>query len=414
VSFAFVACIVLVPSLLALWKERSTDDLGDRQFVPQRVLTGLSGFLLRRQRAIVAVTLGIVVVGAFGALRMTPQLDNIDYLRRTSDIYKSSVFLEKNLVGTTQLDIWIESGKEGLMKEPATLRKIEDLCVFLRGFPGVDKVLSINDYLKEMNEAFNGDDPAHYVLPDTREKTAQFMLLYSMAGRKNELDNYLDYPCSRTRVSVRCSERRSWALDVLIRKMQEYLAANFEKPLEARLASNALVVNNVFNYVMKGLAVGLGVAVFLIFVVMCINFRSVKVGLVSMIPNVIPLVAAMALMGYFDIWLEIASAMTFSIALGIAVDDTIHFLARFREQLPAAGYDYAVAVRRTLEDLGSALTETTTIIVGGFMVLLMASLRMNVQFGLLCSFIVAMALVADMVFTPICMVLFRPFGKGAR
>ena len=410
VSAAFVVCIVTVPSLLILWKEKSSRMREDTQFVPRRALASLAGLLVKRRNAVIALTIVLMAVMLMGALRIRVQSDRITYLRRNDEMYKAVRFIEGGLAGTTELDIWIEDGRDGIIKEPRVLREIENLAEFLRTQPEVDKVLCVNDFFKEMNKAFYEDNPDRYELPDTRAKVAQFMLIYSMSGRKNELDKYMDYPSSRTRISVRSSEHNSETLDNLIRRIRTYLQGRFEPPTRPRLASLAVVLNNVFLYVLKGLLYGLLTAVLLIFVVMCVNFRSPRIGLVSMIPNLIPIVAALGVMGWCGLSLEVATAMTFSIAIGIAVDDTIHFLTRFRTHLTEAG-DYAKAVHLTLEDIGSALVETTTIMIGGFLILLFASLRMNVFFGLLCAFIVSTALLADLTITPVCMLLFRPFGK---
>ncbi len=410
VSAAFVVCIVTVPSLLLLWKERSANMREDTQFVPKRMMTSLAGLLVRRRNAVIAIAIVLMGIAVTGALRIRVQSDRITYLRKSDALYKAVRFIENGLAGTTELDIWIEGGQDGIIKEPRVLREIEKLAGFLRSQPEVDKVLCVNDFFKEMNKAFYEDNPERYELPDTRAKVAQFMLIYSMSGRKNELDKYMDYPSSRTRVSVRSSEHNSEKLDDLIRRIRRYLKNTFEPPVRARLASLAVVHNNVFHYVLKGLLYGLLTAIILIFAVMCVNFTSLRVGLVSMVPNLIPIVAALGVMGLCGLHLEIATAMTFSIAIGIAVDDTIHFLTRFRTHL-ARARDYPKAVHLTLEDIGSALVETTAIMIGGFLVLLFASLRMNVFFGLLCAFIVSTALLADLTITPVCMLIFRPFGK---
>jgi predicted RND superfamily exporter protein len=371
-------------------------------------MAALHAFLTRRKKAIMTSVALALLFALAGIFTIRVQVDRVRYLKESSDICRAVNFIDDKLAGTTQLDVWVEGGSEGAVKEPCLLNKIEGLVAFLRDQPEITKVISVNDFLKEMNRAFYAGDDKQYVLPATRENIAQFLLLYSMSGRRNEVDKYVDYPYSRTRISVRTAQHNSARLDALMARMNAYLAAHFKVPYSARLASVAVPNNNVFHYLLRGLLVGLGAAVLVVGLIMCVTFRSVFVGLVSMIPNMLPIVMCLGLMGWTNVWLEIATAMTFSIALGIAVDDTIHFLSRFRLELTRCG-DHEQALRATLENIGWALIKTTVVIMGGFLVLLFASLKMNITFGLLAAFIMFITLVADLFITPVCLLVFRPF-----
>jgi predicted RND superfamily exporter protein len=351
-----------------------------------------------------------MALAAAGILCIEVQADRVQYLRPRSDVYQAVDFIDRNLAGTTELDVWVEGGQEGIMKEPATLRQLEELVRFLRAQPEIDKVICINDFLKEMHKAFHSDSLAQYVLPPTREMVAQFLLIYGMSGNRNELDKYVDYPYSRARISVRTSEQNSAKLDLLIAKINAYLAEHFRGPFTASLASAAVANNNVFHYMVRGLLMGLGAAMAVVGIVLALTFRSLWSGLVCMVPNLVPIVACLGLMGWGNIWLEIATAMTFSIALGIAVDDTIHFVSAYRLELARTG-EPERAVRSTLEHLGPALVRTSVVIMGGFLVLVFASLKMNMLFGLLSAFIIFMALLTDLVITPVCMLTLKPFKR---
>jgi hypothetical protein len=202
-------------------------------------------------------------------------------------------------------------------------------------------------------------------------------------------------------------------LDGLIEKIKSHLNDSFKPPLQARLASTAVVYNNVFHYVLKGLATGLLTALIFIALIMCFAFRSVRIGLVAMIPNILPIFICLGCIGWMGVDLEVATAMTFSIALGIAVDDTIHLISRYRLEMRKTA-DYRQACRAAVLNVGSALIETTTVIVGGFLIFCFASLRMNILFGLLCAFLMVLTLLADLFVTPICVMLLKPFGGKKR
>lgn len=413
VSVCFPLCMTIVPALLKVWKAPLPEKpILEAEASSTGVMARLGELLIGRRWTVGAGVLLGLVLCAVGFSQVKIQIDRVRYLKESSDVFKSIDFIEKNLAGTTQLDIWVEGGKEGVIKEPETLQRIEALATYLRAKPEIDKVICINDFLKEMNKAFYAGAPGAYALPKTRDNVAQFLLIYSMSGRTNELDKYVDYPYSRTRISVRASEHNSVRLDALIADIEGYLKGHFHGTEHAELATLAISNNNVFHYLLRGLVVGLGIAVVIVGLVLAIGFRSLYVGIISMIPNVVPIIACLGLMGWADVWLETATAMTFSIALGIAVDDTIHLISRYRLELARTG-DPEEAVRRSVRTLGWALVQTTLIISGGFLVLVFASLKMNIVFGLLAAFIMFVALAADLVFTPVCLLLFKPFAKKA-
>ncbi len=417
VSVCFMACIIVVPALLVLWPERvrpprTVKEVTNRATAQgnyQNLFGTLAGLLITRSRMMASICVAGLLAGISGGYVLKVQADRTRYLKKASTARRSIDFVDRNLAGATQLDICIQAHKKGVIKEPWVLERIEGLSSFLRSIPEVDKVISINDFLKDMNKAFFEDDPAQYLLPTTRETTAQYLLIYAMSGRRNELDKYVDYPYSRTRVSVRTSEHNSAKLDKVIGAINGYLGEHFGGPLEARLASAAVSDNNVFNYLLWGLLYGLGVAVLVVALVMSLAFRSAYVGFVSILPNLFPIAACLGLMGWLGIWLDIATAMTFSIALGIAVDDTIHILSRFKLELDRC-QNYSEALEATLKTIGPALVQTTIVIMGGFLVLVFASLKMNIVFGLLAAFILFMTLVADLTITPLCLMFFRPFA----
>ncbi len=410
VSICFIVCIIVVPVMLLLWKSRDVSGPAERSIVPSRVMGRLAELLIRRRRHVTYAVIVCLAVMGSGMFMIKVQANRIRYLRTSSRPYRAVQFIDDNLAGTTELDVVIESGKDGTFKEPVTMRKVEALAVFLRGLPGIDKVICINDFIKDMNQAFHEDNPEYYRLPDTRDTVADFLLLYSMSGNRNELNRYNDYPYSRTRISVRTSEQNSARLDTLITSINAYLAEHFDTFLDAKLASVAVSNNNVFHYLVRGLMIGLVLAAVLVGLVMCLNFKSFYIGMICMIPNIVPLAACLGLLGWSGTWLEIATAMTFSIALGISVDDTIHLMSRFKLELSRTR-DYHEAFRATMNNIGPALVETTIIIMGGFLILLCAGLKMNMTFGLLCAFIMLMALLSDLIVTPICLLVFKPFKR---
>jgi hypothetical protein len=415
---SFVVMVVMLPSLILIWKEKKTEvAVEDTELLPSRWFVALADAMLRRRRLSWTVILLLTGLSVAGVFLLRVEIDRTRYLKQSSDIYQAVDFVDRNLVGTSQLDIWIETGKADAIKDPAVLNQMDKLAAFLRAQPEMQnggKVLSLCDFLKAMNKAFHEDKPEFYTLPETREQVAQLLLMYSMSGRKNEIDKYVDFPSSRTRLSIRTAEHKSRNLDLLIARVRAYLAdpARMDPKLNARLASLVVVNLNVFHYLLNGMTQGFWTGFFLIGAVMCVAFRSIKVGLVSMIPNVIPTVASLGLIGWLGIPLEMATAMIFSIALGISVDDTIHCLARFRLEYDRCG-DRKEAMRKTLARIGSSMVESTLVISAGFLVAVFASLKMNILFGVLSACVMILAMLCDLTITPLCATGFKLYRRAA-
>lgn len=415
----FVVMVMMLPPLILVWREKDDGrSLREKEagMVPASWFVWLANVLLRHRRVSWTVIVVVTLVCFAGLLMVKVEVDRTRYLKRSSDIYQSMEFIEKNLCGASQLDIWIETGKPGMIKDPAVLRQIEDMAGFLREQPEIEnggKVLSICDFLKAMNKAFYEDKAEEYKLPDTRERVAQFLLLYSMSGRKNELDKYVDYPYSRTRISVRTAEHNSKNLDALVGRMRAHMAKNMDPALNAKIASLGVVTLNVFHYLLDGMTVSFMAGCLVIAVLMFVAYRSIKVGLISLAPNLIPTIACLGLLGWLDIPLEVATAMIFSIALGVTVDDTIHCISHFQLEFEESG-DAEASLKQTLAKVGSSMVESTVVISAGFLVLVFASLRMNIWFGVISACVMVIAMLCDLTITPLCATGFSMFRRKSQ
>jgi len=182
--------------------------------------------------------------------------------------------------------------------------------------------------------------------------------------------------------------------------MPDYMDIEITGTTFLALATNDHLVHNLTTSFMA--------AFVLITIVMIILFRSVPITLISIIPNIIPMLAMAAIMGYFDILLRPPTAMTFAVAFGIAVDDTIHFLIRYRMELPALGWHYRDANDKTIMTTGLAMTTTTGILVAGFLILIFSSFRPTADFGLLAAATIFVALICDLTFLPALLGLIKP------
>ena len=245
---------------------------------------------------------------------------------------------------------------------------------------------------------------------------AQVLLLYESAAsteREPEIFSYTTEDYASARVSARLHLASTRAL---VAFADGLLAFRDRHPIEGvrvRVTGTTILYANLVEKLVRSQVQSFGLALVVIFLVMVLLFRSVRVGAVSMIPNLIPISVAAGVMGWAGFNLTVSTAMIASVAIGIAVDDTIHFLVRFKHERDRDG-DYLNACRRTLVTTGRPVIFTSLVISAGFLILCLSSFRPNLEFGVLTAVAMLSAVVADLTVTPAALIFFEPMGKGRR
>jgi len=326
-----------------------------------------------------------------------------------SPVRVNVVKVDDEMGGMSNIIYLFDGGGEESIKEPAVLREIErvqDLA--LEDDWLVRKTYSIVDIVKDLNQSFHADDPAYHRIPDTREEVAQYLLLYESSGGEEASELVSpDYRVASLELRVRVG--RIVHMSQLIDRIDAALA---ERPLErtqTTLTGIGALWLKLTNYIVSSQVQGLGLALVAIAVVMVALFRSVPVGLIAMVPNVVPVLLALGAMGAFDITLDYNKATIASIAIGVAVDDTIHLMSRYRLEF-GIHRNYAVALRLAVQDVGRALVHTSMALVLGFLVLVLSDLRSQAFYGILLAAALATALIADLFLLPPLVLWLKPFG----
>ena len=378
-----------------------------------RVLDWVTDFNIRYRTPLIAGFGLFMLVFSVGATRVQVDSNWLDDFWDTSSIYKTIVRVDDEMGGATNIIYLFDSGRDDGIKDPAVLREIErvqasaDVDDWL-----VRKSYSIVDIVKDLNQAFHGDDPAYYRVPDTREEVAQYLLLYESSGGE-EAEEYVssDYRHANLELRLRIG-RTAWT-----EALADRLAADLEaQPLEASevsLTGIGALWLVLMDYIMSSNIQGFSIAFSVITIMMIAIFRSFRIGLISMIPNLAPVLLAMGAMGWFDITLDYNKVSIAAIALGISVDDTIHLMSRFHHEF-GVHRDYRKALRAALSDVGRALIITSVALVLGFLVLMFSELRSQGLYGVLLSSALVTALIADFFFMPALVLWLKPFGPEGR
>jgi hypothetical protein len=412
VILAFAITMVFVPVGLSFLKPPSARALAShRRGLLTRVLDTFGRVGTRHARLVSAVSVLLSVTAVYFVIRLEAGTNAIEYFKTTDPVRRAIDFIDTRIVGTVSMEFLLEGEQEGTFKEPAALAKMEALSSYLDGLPGVTRTYSIVDYLKEMNRVMHGGNQVHYRLPSTREGTAQYLLL--MEG-SDDLEEMIQDDSRIARVSARIRMEDSMALTAKVEEIEQYLQVNFTDGLTATATGLAKLMHEMEAYLLSSQIRSFSVAFVVILITMAMMLKSFKLGLFAMIPNLLPLLLTMGIMGAAGFHLDVATVTIASILLGLVVDDTIHLLHRFREEVRRR-QDPSEAVRASIQGVGKAIVSTSIILALSFWVLCLASFRPNIHFGLLSGVAILMAMFADLLVLPAAITLLKPdFSSGGR
>ena len=392
---AFVYSMTLLPALLSILPIRARQARSERPAFFERF-----GALVVAHRTVLLWCTALVAVVLVTGIPRIELSDNwTRYLGERYQFRQDTDFVVDNLTGMETLEYSLKSGREDGITDPVYLREIESFAQWFRTQPEVSHVQVFSDVMKRLNKNMHDDDPAFDRLPEDPELSAQYLLLYELSlPFGSDLNNRMDVAKSATRMTVVLRSLTSRQQRELDMRAQAWLRA--EVP---GLATEATGVSIVFAHLsqrnIESMLTGTIIAMALISLILILVFRSVRLGLVSLVPNFIPAAMAFGLWGYLVGHVGLAGSVVTAIAFGIVVDDTIHFLTKYlmarREGL--AGPE---AVLTTFRTVGHALWTTTTVLCLGFLVFATSGFELSWALGLLVTLTLVFALLADFLLLP--------------
>lgn len=396
VGAAWFYSILLLPALVAVlpFRVRVQADV-----TKSTGMDRLAAFVIARQRPLL-IGMSALVVG-LGLLVPRLELNDqfVEYFDHSIQFRVDTDFARENLSGIYQANWSLSAGETGGISNPDFLRRTEAFSEWLQEQPGVVHISTLTDIFRRLNRNMHGDDPEWYRLPEDRDLAAQYLLLYEMSLPYGlDLNNQINLDKSATRLIATLDNFTTNDLRALDMKAQAWLGANL--PTAAAEATGPFVM---FAYISKrnveSMLIGTIVAMLLISLTLILALRSPKLGLLSLVPNVIPAIMAFGIWSMLVGQIDLASSIVTATSLGIVVDATVHFLSKYlrarrRDDSPEE------AVRYAFSTVGSALWVTTVILVAGFGVLALSAFKLNQDMGLLTAIAIAAALVADFLLLP--------------
>ena len=392
---ALVYTMTLLPALLSILPLRAPRVQSEGTVFFDR----FADFVIARRKFLLWFVSLVVIVLIIGVHRIELNDNLAQYFDDRYAFRRDTDYIIENLTGVDKLEYSLSAGREGGITDPDYLRRVDAFAEWYRGQPEVTHVQAFSDIMKRLNKNMHGDDPAFYRLPEDPDLAAQYLLLYEFSlPFGSDLNDRIDVAKSATRLSV--VTRNAWSRDLreLDKRAQAWLQAN--APAFANEASGLsiiaahLTLRNI-NSMLRGTITAMALISFILIWI----FKSVRVGLLSLLPNFIPAIMSFGLWGYLVGHVGIASSVVIAVVFGIVVDDTIHFLSKYlkarREGLPAPE-----AVRYTFNTVGHALWTTTAVLSVGFLVFATSGFEVSWALGLLVTITIVFALVADFLLLP--------------
>lgn len=334
-----------------------------------------------------------------------------EYFTENIPLKRANEFVKDVFGGNAGPELVFESGKVDGIKDPRWLAKVGEVKQWLDDKEYVNKTLDIIDIVKDTHKALNGGDPQYYVMPMEQKTIAEELFLYTMSLPQGmDLNNRMTLDNESMRMSVLWSvyDTRGWLkhVDEIEDKMKEV-------GLKGHATGKFLLFQRMMDYVVMTFLQSITMAMLLISLLMMLLLRSFKLGILSLFPNILPLIYGAAFMYLAKIDLNIGSSLVASVCLGIAVDDTIHFLTHYY-RLRKEGFSIFDSIARVFTFTGSALAMTTVILVTSFGLFVIGDFIPNVHFGMLAAFVLTIALVTDVVFLPALLFYIARFNSGAK
>jgi predicted RND superfamily exporter protein len=409
VLFAFINTVILLPALLALIpiKQKALEGkAGNSGTMMDRFLMGVSRLSTGYPRSILLISIIVMLLSILAIFRIQFSHHALGWYPEDSHIRIATEKIDKNLRGSLNLEVVIDTGKENGLYEPDILNRIEKAVAYVETlefseiFAG--KAWSLTTILKEINQALNENRPEFYAVPQNRNLIAQEFLLFENTG-SDDLEDVVDSQFSMARFTIKVPFKDAVKYEKFLKTVESYFAKHFPEVKITITGMMALLFRTIYH-VMVSMAKSYAIALVVITLLMIFLIGRVRIGLLSMIPNIAPILLMLGVIGALSLPMDLFTMMVASIAMGLAVDDTIHFMHNFRRYYEIGG-DPIEAVRQTLDTTGRAMLVTSIVLSLGFFIFAFATMSNLVNFGLLTAFTIIMALVADYFLAPALMVL---------
>ncbi len=397
VMIAFVLSVTFLPAVVMLMPGSQRVE----ETASSRVMKNFAEFVIKRRKTLLIV-MSIVCVAIISFLPRNELNDNfVEYFSERIEFRRDADFASDNLSGLYLVDYSVESGQDGGVSDPDFQQNLDKFANWFRQQEEVIHVNVITDTFKRLNKSMHGDDPDQYHLPEERNLAAQYLLLYEMSLPYGlDLNNQINIDKSATRMTVMLYNLTTKKVLGLEKRAQQWLKQNMPVSMQSEGASPTIMFSHIGERNIKSMLLGTTLALVLISVILVFALKSFKLGLLSLVPNLIPAALAFGAWGIAIGQVGLALSVVTGMTLGIVVDDTVHFLSKYLRARREKGLNSQDAVRYAFNTVGLALVVTSIVLIIGFLVLTFSAFTLNSNMAIMTAVTIVFAILADFLLLP--------------
>ena len=403
ILFVFFISLIIIPSIYSFLPKPKERHLSHLQRTWMNKLSAWMETVVLNHRNIVYFSTVLLLVFAFYGVSKIETTGNIvDDIPKDDPIAIDLDFFERNFAGVMPFEVMVNTHKNNGVSKSSTLKRIQKLENVLAEYPEISSTSSIADLAKFSKQAYYNGNPYYYSLPSSQEKN--FILKYAkntLGDSADIFNSFIDSTKSVARISARMKDIGTKQMRALRDSIKPKIDAIFNpEKYDVSITGTSVLFLEGTTYLVKNLFSSLLLAISLIAILMAWMFSSSRMVVVSLLPNLIPLVLTGALMGYFNISIKPSTILVFSIAFGISIDDTIHFLAKYRQELKTNHWNITIAVINALKETGVSMFYTSIVLFFGFSIFIASDFGGTVALGLLVSVTLLFAMMANLLLLP--------------
>ena len=397
IAVSFILSVTFLPAVLSLLPVRAPKDRRRRRPTMNR----LADFVLSYRKALFWGWLVIVPILALGIPRNELNDVLVHFFDESVEFRQDTDFMDERLSGNTLLEYSLHASAEGGVTDPLFLAEVSKFADWYREQPPVRHVAVITDTFRQLNKSMHGDDPDAYRIPESQELAAQYLLLYEISLPQGlDLNNQIDSSRSSTRISVSAETLDSQEILELNARAEAWLDKNAPSVMGVNSTGPAALFAYIGQRNIRAMLVGTMVVLLAISGILLVALRSLRLGLVSIVPNLVPAVLGFGVWGLTVGQVGLSLSVVVAMTVGIVVDDTVHFLCKYRRARREYGQGPEEAVRYAFDTAGRALFTTTVVLVAGFLIFVFSPFVPTAQVGVLTAMIIGFALIADLTLLP--------------
>ncbi|WP_299062868.1 efflux RND transporter permease subunit [uncultured Polaribacter sp.] len=405
----FILALLIIPilySFMPLPKKKHLNHLETKWI--ENVVNWMEKMVKNQRITIYFATVFVIVLSIIGVYQIKVSGSLIEDMPKSTEFYKDIKFFENEFGGIMPLEILIDTKKEKGVMNLSTLKKMEKINEAIETFPELSKPISVTNLVKYSKQAYYKGNPKYYQLPTSQEQSYIFAYTKNSNSEAGMLKNFVDSTGRYARITTFMKDIGTEKMDVIQERLKAVIAKEFpSEKYDVSLTGKALVFIKGTNYLIKNLVISLSLAIILIAIFMAWMFRSPQMIFISLIPNMLPLLITAGLMGFLGVPIKPSTILVFSIAFGISVDDTIHFLAKYRQELITNKWKIKPSVYAALRETGVSMFYTSIVLFFGFLTFTLSNFGGTIALGGLVSITLLLAMVSNLLLLPSLLLTFE-------